>query len=95
MDDESILQRGAIVCSDVATHASPILYAERSEPEDEADSGWQFSCGRSSDDWRAAEVWAIHEVLEHDKSLLPLVELPVGTVLSRDSSGDEWHVQRR
>ena len=71
----------------------PILYAERSQPEDEADSGWQFLCGNSSENWRAAQVWAIHEVLAREPSLAQFIELPVGTVISRTSAAEDWQIK--
>jgi hypothetical protein len=93
MEDKSMYQSAAIVCSEVANNQKPILYAERSEPEDEADSGWQFLCGISTEDWSNAKVWAIHEVLEREPSLEPFVQLPTGTVLSRKSPTDEWQLE--
>jgi hypothetical protein len=92
MKSSNINQSGAIVCSEVANDSMPILYAERSEPEDQADSGWQFLCGISSENWRNAQVWAIHEVLEREPSITPFIELPSGTVLSRKSPADEWRI---
>jgi hypothetical protein len=88
---KNILQSAAIVCSEVANGA-PILHAERSEPEDQADSGWQFLCGASSENWQIAKVWAVHEVLEREPSLTHFIELPFGTVLSRSSQNTEWKV---
>jgi hypothetical protein len=93
MKSKGIHQSGAIVCSEVANGTKPVLYAERSAPEDEADSGWQFLCGSSSEDWRAAQVWAIHEVLEREPSLERFIESPIGTVLSRKSSADAWEIR--
>jgi hypothetical protein len=93
MANKTIYQSAAIVCSEVANDQKPILYAERSEPEDEADSGWQFLCGVSTENWRTAKVWAIREVLEQDPSLEPFIQFPIGTVLSRKSPTEEWQVK--
>lgn len=87
----NILKNAAIVCAEVAS-GKPILHAERSEPEDAADSGWQFLCGSSSEDWQAAKVWAIHEVLEREPSLTRFIDFPCGTVLSRRSPSAEWEI---
>jgi hypothetical protein len=94
MKDTAILQSAAIVCSEVANDHMPVLYAERSEPEDEADSGWQVLCGVSTHDWRAAQVWAVHEVLKREPSLAQFINSPIGTVISRESAADEWKIQR-
>ena len=40
--ENNILRCGAIVCSEVVNDRMPVLYAKRSEPEDEADSGWDY-----------------------------------------------------
>jgi len=93
MNKTRLLQSAAIVCSEVAGGA-PILRAERSEPQDEADSGWQFLCGASSEDWQAAKVWAVHEVLEREPSLTKYIEWPVGTVIFRQSPQEAWKVSR-
>ena len=87
----NILKNAAIVCAEVA-NGEPILHAERSEPEDTADSGWQFLCGASSEDSQAAKVWAIHEVLEREPSLARFIDLPYGTVISRRSPSTEWEI---
>jgi hypothetical protein len=84
----------AIVCSEVANGA-PILHAERTSPEDKADSGSQFLCGASSDDWQSAKVWAVHEVLKRDSSLTTFIDLPNGTILSRHSVNEKWNVTKR
>lgn len=85
----------AVVCSHVAGGARPILYAERTEAEDEADSGWQFVCGESDDDWHIAQVWALQEVVSEEPSVAAFVELPVGTVLRRRFSGSAWMISKK
>ena len=92
MKDNVILQTAAIVCHEVAKKQLPILYAKRSESENEADSGWQFLCGAIHENWSTAEVWSVGEVLEHDCSLVHLITLPVETVLSRVNTQSEWVV---
>lgn len=69
-------EAAAIVCGDIANANVPILYAERTDPEEPTDSGWQFLCGAPAEDWQSAQVWALHEVLEYDGSLLPYMDFP-------------------
>jgi hypothetical protein len=85
----------AFVCGEVAQREAPILHAERTEPDDPADSGWQFLCGRESEDIATAQIWALHEVVELEPSLLPYVSLPVGTVLTRHTGSDAWTISGR
>ncbi|MCE0524006.1 MAG: DUF2185 domain-containing protein [Methylacidiphilales bacterium] len=91
--NNGLMKSAAIVCREVALDGAPILHAERSEPQDEADSGWQFLCGGSNEDWSAAQVWAVDEVLKREPSLSQFIDLPVGTVLSRESATDEWKIE--
>jgi hypothetical protein len=90
---KDIRQSAPIVCSEIANDRAPILYAERSQPEDEADSGWQFLCGSPSENWQTAQVWAVHEVLELEPTLKPFVDFPVGTVLQRASPESAWQIK--
>jgi hypothetical protein len=87
-----LLRTAAVVCREVAIDHAPILYAVRSQPVEPADSGWQFLCGAREEDPGEAQVWAVHEVLEYDRSIEPLIEKPPGTVLWRDSASDRWQV---
>jgi len=89
------MQTAAIVCRDVAVEHAPILYAERTEPEDAADSGWQFLCGAEQEDWHSAQVWAVHEVLSREPSLGPFIELSYGTVVTRATEDSPWTVSKR
>jgi hypothetical protein len=86
------MDAAAIVCREVAVDNAPILYAVRSEPEDVADSGWQFLCGRGNEDPAFAQVWALHEVLDRDQSLRPFFGLPFGTILERSSANARWKI---
>lgn len=86
------LQTAAIICHHVAKLGNPILYAKRSVPEEASDSGWQFLCGATEEDWAQAQVWALHEVLKEEPSLTALINSPVGTVLSRPSCAERWQV---
>ena len=87
------MNTAAIVCDHVAVEGQPILNAERSEPLEDADSGWQFLCG-GSDHVTNAKVWALHEVVAMEPSLTSLIDLPAGTSLSRGSPTESWIVRR-
>src|SRR5207244_10126541 len=83
---------GAIVCGEIALDRSAILYAARSEPVDEIDSGWQFLCGARTENPATASVWALGHVLTYEPSLETYLAMPAGTVLSRQTSRDRWIV---
>ena len=84
------INAAAIVCGEIAQDNAPILYAYKSLPEDEADSGWQFLCGKDEENWELAKVWSLNEVLEYEPSLMNFIELPTGTILERDSVNSPW-----
>jgi hypothetical protein len=86
------LRAAAIVCEHVAKERAPILSAEKSEPQDDADSGWQFLCGVKEENWQNAQVWALHEVLSTDSSLQSFMGAPWGTVLRRTRVGAPWQI---
>jgi len=79
----------AIVCSHVATQGCPILYAERTEAIDEADSGWQFLCYTGVDE-EDAKIWSVNEIIELEPSLKDFMNRPVGTTLFRKDGNSPW-----
>lgn len=94
ISDWSGLRTAAIVCGEIAIDRVPILYAERSAPDEDVDSGWQFLCGAGNEDPKKAQVWALGDVVDYDHSLAPYIEMPVGTVLSRSSPTEPWSISR-
>lgn len=81
----------AILCSHVVDDRLPILFATRTEPENDADSGWQFLCNTGVEEkWQDAKVGSIDEVLQLEPSLQAYIELPAGTTLIRENDSTEW-----
>ncbi len=81
----------AIVCSHVSSGKYPILLAERSEPGETVDTGWQFVCNSGEEEnIETAKVWALNEILALEPTLISLMDLPPGTVLQRDSANSPW-----
>lgn len=88
--DPAIANAGAIVCSHVA-NGSPILRAARDSPVDPNDSGWQFLCDSGVEEQiDGAQVWSVKEVARHDASVLPFINSPKGTTMSRSDATSEW-----
>jgi hypothetical protein len=84
-------QRAVILCAHVASRSLPILYARRDEPDEPADSGWQFLCYSGVDeDPDKAKVWLVDELLELDPSLAPYMDSPPGTRLFRRNPSEPW-----
>jgi hypothetical protein len=88
---ETIMAKGAILSKSVAEGGKPILYAERSDPLDEFDSGWQFlSNDEENLTAEEARIWTIGEVLEHEPTLENFVHMREGTKLSRAAKSSQW-----
>jgi hypothetical protein len=90
MSNSALLNMGAIVSVEIG---QSFLFAARSEPVDDADSGWQFSVDAAGGgDPDSAQIWALEEVLEREPSLRPFIALPLGAVLRRMGADDKWTV---
>jgi hypothetical protein len=84
-----------IVCSHVASKNYPILLAERSEPEEAADTGWQFVCNSGLDEnIESAQVWALDEIVALEPSLKQLLDQPPGTQLIRNDVNSPWQISK-
>ena len=82
-----------IVCGHVASKTHPILFAERNEPEEPVDTGWQFLCDSGLDETpEAAQVWALDEILAFEPTLNGLLEQRPGTRLVRKDPASPWQV---
>lgn len=86
-----IAESAAVVCTHVADGGLPILVARRDDPVDEVDTGWQFHCDVHDHSGDAdAIVWAVGKVVEHDPSILPLLDNPPKTAFRRESPDQDW-----
>ena len=94
--DEISDNMAAILCEHVAAKTHPALYAARTEPEDVADSGWQFMCNVHTDENpEEAKVWAINEVVQLDPSIKGWLNHPVGTQVVRADENSPWQEVER
>jgi hypothetical protein len=87
----NIADSAAIVCTHVANGGLPIRLARRDAPVHEVDTGWQFHCDvheHAGDE--DAVVWAVRDLVEHDPSVLPILDNPPGTAFRRESADADW-----
>src|SRR5258705_4228287 len=90
---QSNLTRAVIICSHAASREFPILFAERSAPEEPTDTGWQFVCNSGADETeQTAKAWALGEVLAVEPTLARFVHLPPWTQLLRKDLRCPWEV---
>ena len=76
----------AIICQHCAKLGSPILLALR-----DADSGWQFLCGRAEiEQPELAQVWSLSEVVAKESSLRDIIESGDGAYYRRKGESDAW-----
>ena len=73
---DDIADSAAIVCTHVARDGLPIRLARRDEPVHADD-----------DD---AVVWAVRDVVEHDPSVLPILDNPPKMAFRRESKEADW-----
>ncbi len=88
-----IARSAAIICKHVAREGRPILLATRDEPVEEADSGWQFTCGVVDHVAANAKIWAVEEVVKLDPSVLPLLDNPARSSFVRSDRHSQWQTR--
>lgn len=84
----------AIICVHAASVKHPIMLAERSVPEEPADTGWQFLCSKEThENAEDARIWSLQEIVEFEPSLKGLLNRPPGTTLHRVSPDSPWRIR--
>lgn len=83
------------VASDLITvHGEPIGYMYREQPEENADSGWRFFSGTESqeyaDDADNFSFYKVNTIANYDRSIIPYLELPIGSTLERVDGTDTF-----
>jgi hypothetical protein len=74
------------VCNHVLNKERPILLVSH----DEADSNWQFLCGKNDHDDQSIRIISLEEVTELDNSINDLFDLPEGVTAERVDIGLTW-----
>jgi hypothetical protein len=69
----------------------PILHVSH----DEGDGAWQFHTGAEQLSSKDAMIVALSEIVEHDKSIAELADLPCGWFADRDAVGSPWRRTQR
>lgn len=89
-------RRAAIVCCHVLEDGLPILRMKRDplDPEDPADSGWQFLCDSGAPEGMdTIRVVAIQEVLGSDLSIEGLIDSACGSSFIRLNPSEPWTLE--
>ena len=80
---------GACIASDMITvHGHKVGCMARSEPMEEADSGWDFTAGNESaefmDNADNHGVFDVNTIANYDPDIIPFLNAPIGSVFERD-----------
>ncbi len=62
---------------------------------DEEDGAWQFHTGAAQVETKDLMIVALEEIVEHDRSICELADLPFGWFAERDGIGDSWKWTQR
>lgn len=76
--------KAVFTCNHVL-EGEPILYATH-----DSDGDWQFLCGHDNHTEEDAKVISLKQVVELDKTVNELYEMPIGVGAERDSVGAKW-----
>lgn len=83
---------GCLATDRIVVDGRIVGYMLRTQPFNEQDSGWQFFAGDEDKQYMAKNenhgVYDVNTIVNYDPSILPFLEMPVGTALERDKSGD-------
>ena len=82
------------VSNRILRDGQPIGYLYREEPDTEQDSGWRFLAGDESDDYMGdaenLSFVSMGAVLNHDDSVLDLLEEPLGSAFERNLASGQF-----
>lgn len=85
-------RKAVIVCGHIAKEPSAISWGVRSEPVEEADSGWAFYCSREeAEDPNSAQVWSVETLLQLEPGLALFIDKGSGTCISKNAERS-WHM---
>lgn len=78
----------------ITVNGELVEFMYREEPEFDSDSGWRFLAGSETQDYvDVADNWAIYDtntIANYDKSIIPYLDLPIGTELERITGTDKF-----
>jgi hypothetical protein len=82
------LSWGQCVVTNTVLEGGRVGFMCRVDPIDQSDSGWRFTSGRESEEYLADvanKSWQeIHNIVEFDKDIVPLLKAPIGSAFRRE-----------
>ncbi|MGD9654387.1 MAG: DUF2185 domain-containing protein [Sulfuricurvum sp.] len=87
---------GSIATDTIMVEGLKIGYAYREQPLNDMDNGWRFFSGTESqeylDDSSKSGVYSLNTIVNYDISIIPYLELPIGTELERVEDSNEFEI---
>ncbi len=85
---------GCFATDSITIEGNKILVMIKEEPSFENDSGWFFMSGLETqeyiDDPKNIMIFEVNTIANYDQSIIPFLNLPVGSRLERSSEADEF-----
>jgi hypothetical protein len=87
---------GACMATDrITVEGHPIRFMYRQKPDHQVDSGWRFFSGIGEDDSYInnpdnTHVFDVNTIANYDRSIIPFLDSPIGSVFERTADGGKW-----
>lgn len=86
---------GCLATNKITIDGCQVGYMYREDPKNELDNGWRFFSGTESqeyvDDKSNTQVYDLNTIVNYDSSIIPYVDLPIGSELERITGTDEFN----
>ncbi|MAF02151.1 MULTISPECIES: DUF2185 domain-containing protein [unclassified Herbaspirillum] len=83
---------GCLATDRIVVDGCRVGYMYREKPMNEQDSGWRFFAGDEDEAYMARNehhgVYDVNTIVNYDPTILPFVDLEIGSALERDDAGD-------
>jgi hypothetical protein len=87
---------GCIASNKITVDRELVHYMYREEPDFKADSGWRFMSGSEdqeyADDHKNWKIYELNTFANYDPSIIPYMDLPIGTALEKIAGTSEFQV---
>ena len=87
---------GCIATDKITVDGELVDYMVREAPDYEFDSGWQFFSGTEDQDYidnpDNSMIYDVNTIANHDKSIIPYLNFPIGTQLERIQGTDSFQI---
>ena len=87
---------GCIATDKITVDGELVDYMLRTEPIHDMDSGWQFFSGTEDQDYidnaDNSAIYDVNTIANYDRTIIPYLDLPIGTELERIRGTDKFQI---